>query len=394
MLITTVGSGGNLNNYVVINAATNTVIPNSPGYYLVFVDTSSIAVSITLPNPAFNATVEIKDVSGTFNTNNCTVVRYGSELLEGLAASKVLRSQWGSYRFQSNGTNYYGTEAKNLVEIIYSTAGTYSLTIPAGVTSVDLYGRGGAGGGAGGGSGQGGSTAAGGCGGAGGGQGQSCSSRRVSVAVVPGTTYTITVGAGGTAGTGATPTAANAAGTGNVAGGAAGDGAATTFGALYTFKGGIRGNAPTVSAFGTPQAAVGATTTRDINPAGGGIGGSPNAAGGIGASGASTGIGDRSSSATPGTAGGASGGGGGGASGGQSAADGDAPAGANGGNAGAANADGSAGGQGGVPSNGCGGSGGGGGGGGGVKAATGSTGGAGGNGRPGSDGRLVVRWFE
>lgn len=48
----------------------------------VFVDTSSNAITITLPNtPALSDTVKIVDYAGTFLTNNCTISRNGSKIM-------------------------------------------------------------------------------------------------------------------------------------------------------------------------------------------------------------------------------------------------------------------------------------------------------------------------
>lgn len=106
-----------------------------------------------------------------------------------------------------------------------TTAGTMDITIPAGITRVTLEGFGGCGGGGGASSGQ------------GGGGGAAGDGRRQPVTVVPGTTYRITVGAGGTAG---------------AIGGTGGTGGATTMAYLsgpdsgfttITFTGGLGGTA-------------------------------------------------------------------------------------------------------------------------------------------------------
>ena len=372
----------------------NTTVPSVPGTYYYSVDTSAGAVTITLPNPALNIIVDIKDATGSFGTNACTLARFASESIEGLAASLVLRASWGKYQLRSSGGNWFKSDAKNRVEINY--AASSSVTIPAGVTRIQALGRGGAGGGGGGGAGNGGSTGAGAAGGAAGSQGQCCISKMQWVTVVPGTLYTITIGAGGSAGTAGTVTAAAAGGSIGGGGGAGGTGGDTSFGALLTWRGANNAsNGGVASAlFSTAGSSGGQNQGRDILAASGGAGGAANTAGNAGTGGLSTSGGNRTSGATVGAAGGAGGGGGGGAGGGQSAADGDGPTAANGGAGGASGANGSAGSQGGVASNGCGGPGGGGGGGGGLLATFGSQGGAGGAGRAGSDGVLTISWFE
>jgi hypothetical protein len=70
-------------------------------------DTSGGAFTVTLPAPALNAYVIIKDSTGSFETNNLTVAPHGAEQIEGLAANKVLQTNWGSATFVSNGTNWW-----------------------------------------------------------------------------------------------------------------------------------------------------------------------------------------------------------------------------------------------------------------------------------------------
>ncbi len=101
-----------------------------------------------------------------------------------------------------------------------------SWTCPAGVTSVTVQGCGGGGGGGGGESGQDGFTRTQ-CAGSGGG---GAIFSRLTVAVTPGTVYTVTIGAGGAGGAKAVSTASNGT-----------DGGDTTFGSLATFIGASHG---------------------------------------------------------------------------------------------------------------------------------------------------------
>lgn len=175
---------------------------------------------------------------------------------------------------------------------IFTASGTW--TAPAGVTSVDVevWGGGGAGGG----------NATNSDGGGGGGGG--AYSKTVAIPVVPGNTYTVTVGAGGVGGTGtggaggdswfssaATILAKGGAGGAAPAGGAggvagAGGAAASGVGSIKfsggnggtgrnsnTGRGGPGGSSAGTAADGTSGAAVWATATAAAPPAGGGIGG-------------------------------------------------------------------------------------------------------------------------
>lgn len=70
-------------------------------------DTSSAGFSVTLPTPVLNAYVIIKDKKGTFQTNNLTILQSGSEKIEGVAASKVYQTNWGSVTLVSDGTDWW-----------------------------------------------------------------------------------------------------------------------------------------------------------------------------------------------------------------------------------------------------------------------------------------------
>lgn len=73
-------------------------------YY--FVDTSS-ARSLALPTPTNGTVIYVKDVIGSAATNNITITRFGSEKIEGLAASYVMTTSWGSITLVANGTDWF-----------------------------------------------------------------------------------------------------------------------------------------------------------------------------------------------------------------------------------------------------------------------------------------------
>lgn len=111
-----------------------------------------------------------------------------------------------------------------LTKKLFTSSGSW--TCPAGITAVFAIGAGAGGGGCGGGSGGGSGAGSGGAGGGG------ALQQIFYVPVVPGTTYTITIGAGGAGGT---------------AGSSGFSGAATTFGSLAQFMGASAGGSPGVS---------------------------------------------------------------------------------------------------------------------------------------------------
>lgn len=91
---------------VIQTITSNPVLTSADIYKVLLVDTTA-ARSITLPSPAANFKVTIKDKSGLSATNNITIVRAGSEQIEGVAASKILQSNWGCWSFISDGTNWF-----------------------------------------------------------------------------------------------------------------------------------------------------------------------------------------------------------------------------------------------------------------------------------------------
>lgn len=90
--------------YQTVTAVTSNITLADDNIYLV--DTSA-ARSLTLPTPSSGLHIKIKDKIGTASTNNITLVRAGSENIEGLASSKVLQTNWGSWELISDGTDWF-----------------------------------------------------------------------------------------------------------------------------------------------------------------------------------------------------------------------------------------------------------------------------------------------
>lgn len=94
-----------------MNVTTRTVtgdltIDDTTTDYIIFCNFSA-PQSLTLPSPTNGRLLHIKDISGTANTNTITMVRHASEKIEGLAASKVLQTNWGGWTFTSDGTDWF-----------------------------------------------------------------------------------------------------------------------------------------------------------------------------------------------------------------------------------------------------------------------------------------------
>ena len=94
-------------------AATTPAIITSSPYTItsndiyIRVDTTSVPITLNIPNPALRAFFYVKDVGGLFETNNCTLARFSSEAIEDLTANKILQTNFGGWLIWSDGTNYW-----------------------------------------------------------------------------------------------------------------------------------------------------------------------------------------------------------------------------------------------------------------------------------------------
>lgn len=94
-----------------LNVTTRTITANltidtTTTDYLIFCNQSG-GITITLPAPTNGRILIIKDASGTANTNNITLAQHASEKIEGVATSKVLQTNFGSWTFGSDGTDWW-----------------------------------------------------------------------------------------------------------------------------------------------------------------------------------------------------------------------------------------------------------------------------------------------
>lgn len=90
--------------YIVSTISSNTSAVSGNTYLC---NTSGGAFNVTLPTPVSGAFINIKDSTGSFNTNNLSILRNAAESIEGLAATKVLQTNWGAWSFFSDGTNWF-----------------------------------------------------------------------------------------------------------------------------------------------------------------------------------------------------------------------------------------------------------------------------------------------
>lgn len=95
--------------------ATNpTVVAGSTGATLTSADSGKIYIVNTgsarnfqLPTPAAGLNFYIKDGTGQAATNNISLLRAASEQIEGIAATKLLQTNWGTWRVVCDGTNWF-----------------------------------------------------------------------------------------------------------------------------------------------------------------------------------------------------------------------------------------------------------------------------------------------
>lgn len=83
--------------------AGNLVISDSDDIAILLVDTSAPR-NVTLPaSSAARRVLEIKDATGAAMTNNISLIPNGTNTIEGLASTKLLATNWGSWKVVSNG---------------------------------------------------------------------------------------------------------------------------------------------------------------------------------------------------------------------------------------------------------------------------------------------------
>ncbi len=94
-----------------LSASTVVAVSSSPyaistTEVILLVDTSS-ARQLNLPNPSTYRLIQIKDATGSAQTNNITMHRFGAEKIEGIASDKTLSTNWGAWTFVANGTDWF-----------------------------------------------------------------------------------------------------------------------------------------------------------------------------------------------------------------------------------------------------------------------------------------------
>lgn len=112
--VATIGLSGSTANQIInggLIVTTRTITANltidtTSNDYLILCNNAG-AINVTLPTPSNGRTLIIKDIAGTSNTHNITIVRNGSEMIEGIAASKILQTNYGTVTLVADGTNWW-----------------------------------------------------------------------------------------------------------------------------------------------------------------------------------------------------------------------------------------------------------------------------------------------
>ena len=238
------GGGGTLTPRVAVADANYSVVATQDVIVAYTSITAARTVALDAASVAAGQQITIIDESGNVSsTNTITVNRAGSDLIEG-QTSYVLQRPFTAITFISNGSNGWSIRRSQLKMQTFNANGSWVCPPGVQVAWLLMCGAGGGGSGA--------SNAYPALGSNGGAGGQIFNAP---IGVVPGTSYTITLGAGGTGG------AYNTKGN---------NGGNTTFGSLATAYGGQGAPAPnlwaTGNAFTSGLMATGYTVTSGFSP--------------------------------------------------------------------------------------------------------------------------------
>jgi hypothetical protein len=118
--------------------------------YIIYTNSTSNTITITLPTPTNGRLLIIQDKAGTNGTNNVTINPHASEKING-ASSFVMSQNYGSMRITSDGTNWFVqnispnvastiqpvvalTESGGATTINWATGNVFTLTLNANLT--------------------------------------------------------------------------------------------------------------------------------------------------------------------------------------------------------------------------------------------------------------------
>ena len=93
-------------NYTTRTVTSNLTIDTTKKDFIIYCNQTS-AINLTLPAPTNGRAIIIKDISGNAATNNITILRNASEKIEGVSASYIFQTNFGTLQLVSNGTDWW-----------------------------------------------------------------------------------------------------------------------------------------------------------------------------------------------------------------------------------------------------------------------------------------------
>ena len=125
-------NGGIYNTTTTISS--NYTVDSATTDYIIYANTVSNAITITLPVPTNGRNLIVEGKSGTSAINNITIIPHASELINGIS-SFIISQNYGSIRLTSDGTNWFVQSIiPNVAAMLYL---SQALTESAGATTIN-----------------------------------------------------------------------------------------------------------------------------------------------------------------------------------------------------------------------------------------------------------------
>lgn len=91
------------NTFSIVSVTTDVTLTTNAIHFV----SSAAARNLTLPAHSAGQRLYIKDSTGSAQTNNFTLIRTGGGNIDGIAASRLLQTNWGSWHLVDDGTDWY-----------------------------------------------------------------------------------------------------------------------------------------------------------------------------------------------------------------------------------------------------------------------------------------------
>lgn len=99
-------SGGGI-DFTSVRAVSSDFTIDSLGPDQLLLVSTAAARNLTLPSPTNGRVLYIKDSTGSAETNNITLIQNAAEKINGVAASRILSTNWGTWQITSDGTDWF-----------------------------------------------------------------------------------------------------------------------------------------------------------------------------------------------------------------------------------------------------------------------------------------------